>query len=169
MSGPDLARRRALLAMAMLPMATLAACDRREPAPRFAYTLLDGTRAHSDALRGQVVLVNFWATTCAVCVQEMPELVATHRRHAARGLQTLAVAMAYDPPASVAMFAERRALPFGVVIDNTGAIAQAFGPIEGTPTTLLIDRQGQIVRRWLGKPDFEDLNARVERLLAETA
>ncbi len=161
-------RRRLLRAIVALPAAAgLAACARREPAPDFAYTLLDGTRGHTQALRGKVLLVNFWATTCAVCVAEMPKIVDTHRRFQARGFETLAVAMAYDPPASVSMFAERRQLPFGVVIDNTGDIARRYGPVEATPTTFLIDRRGAIVLRWLGEPDFGVLHASIEKLLAE--
>jgi thiol-disulfide isomerase/thioredoxin len=73
------------------------------------------------AMAGKVMLVNFWATSCATCVKEMPQIVATHDKFKARGLDTLAVAMSYDPPAFVAKFAETRKLPFGVAIDNTGA------------------------------------------------
>jgi peroxiredoxin len=161
-------RRRAALLALLLPLAAgLPACGRREEAPSFDYTLLDGREARSSALRGQVVLVNFWATTCAVCIAEMPQLVATHRRFAPRGLQTLAVAMQYDPPSRVVGFAEARGLPFEVVIDNTGSIARSFGDVRATPTTFLIDRQGRIARRWVGTPDFAVLNDLVEKLLAE--
>lgn len=152
-----------LLAIAL----PLAGCGRGEPAPDLAYTLLDGSRSSTAALRGQVVLVNFWATSCAVCVREMPQIVATHERFAARGLQTLAVAMQYDAPAAVAAFAERRRLPFGVVIDNTGSVARGLGPVQGTPTLLLIDRQGRVAQRIVGAPDFAALHARIEALLAE--
>ncbi|MEY8876786.1 MAG: TlpA disulfide reductase family protein [Leptothrix sp. (in: b-proteobacteria)] len=131
------------------------------------YTLLDGSPHRLHDLRGQVVLVDFWATTCAICLREMPQLIATHRRFAPRGLQTLAVAMAYDPPARVIAYAEQRALPFGVVIDNLGAVARAFGPIEGTPTTLLLDRRGAVALRQVGAPDFTALHARIEQLLAQ--
>ena len=65
--------------------------SQRAPAPQFSYTLLDGARKSSEALRGKVVLVNFWATTCASCIQEMPQLVATHRQFQPRGFETLAV------------------------------------------------------------------------------
>jgi len=139
----------------------------REPAPRFSYTLLDGARASSDALRGKVVLVNFWATSCASCVKEMPQLVAMHRQFQARGLETLAVAMSYDAPASVADFAQSRGLPFGVVIDNTGAIAKAFPGVQGTPTTFVIDKHGAIAKRIVGEPDFSELRLLVDRLLTE--
>jgi peroxiredoxin len=139
----------------------------RQAAPVVAYTLLDGTPSSTDALRGKVVLVNFWATTCAVCVHEMPQIVATHNKFSARGFETLAVAMSYDPPAAVAHFAQSRELPFGVVIDNTGAVARSFGDVRLTPTTLLINKRGEIVKRYVGEPDFAALHRLVETLLAE--
>ena len=139
----------------------------RSAAPDISYTLLDGSKASVSALRGKVVLVNFWATSCVSCIQEMPELVATHRRYSGRGLETLAVAMSYDAPANVAHFAQSRQLPFGVVIDNTGAIARAFSDVRATPTTVLIDRRGAIVSRFEGAPDFQALHLQVEKLLAE--
>lgn len=138
------------------------------PAPHVAYTLLDGTPANTAALKGQVVMVNFWATTCTVCVQEMPQLVATHNMFSARGLHTLAVAMSYDPPAFVVDFAQRKQLPFAVVIDNTGSVARGYGDIQGTPTILLINKQGRIVKRYVGAPDFAELQRRIDGLLKET-
>ena len=147
----------------------MAGCDRRSAAPPVSYTLLDGRRADLASQRGKVVLVNFWATSCAVCVQEMPSLVATARRYAGRGFETLAVAMQYDPPALVARYAERHALPFGVVIDNTGAIARAFGHVRVTPTTFVIDKRGAIAERLVGAPDFARLHRRLDELLAEPA
>jgi peroxiredoxin len=141
------------------------ACTAREQAPAFSYTVLDGSRHSSAALRGKVVLVNFWATSCTVCVKEMPQVAALHQRFKARSFETLAVAMSYDPPASVAYFAESRRLPFGVVIDNTGAIAKGFGDVAATPTTFVIDQRGSIVKRIVGEPDFVALQALIEGLL----
>ena len=168
----DLAPRRAVLAMALAATAVtasalLAGCGGRDPAPSFSYTLLDGAKASTESLRGKVVLVNFWATSCVICVREMPALMATHRKYQVRGLETLAVAMSYDPPAYVAHFAQSRQLPFGVVIDNTGAIAKAFPDVRLTPTTYLIDKRGAIVKRYLGELDFTELHRLVEKLLAE--
>lgn len=166
-ASPSTRRRVLRLAPAVLLPGLLAACDRRHPAPEFQYTLLDGSRHGSAALRGKVVLVNFWATTCAVCVREMPQIVATHQRFAGRGFETLAVAMRYDPPASVAYYAESRKLPFGVVIDNTGVIARAFDDVRATPTTFVIDKQGRVALRVVGEPDFAALHRRLDALLAE--
>ncbi|MES2227669.1 MAG: TlpA disulfide reductase family protein [Pseudomonadota bacterium] len=137
-------------------------------APNVAYTLLDGSRSTTEQLRGKVVLVNFWSTDCTTCVKEMPDIVATHEKYKARGYETLAVAMSYDPPAYVINFAETRKLPFGVAIDNTGAIAKSFGQVRLTPTSVLINKRGEIVKRYVGEPDFVALHKLVEKLLAET-
>lgn len=164
----DPARRVALLGLlAAAATGPLSACGGRNAAPDFSYTLLDGRQANTQALRGKVVLLNFWATSCASCVEEMPQITGTHQKFKARGFDTLAVAMSYDPPASVADFAVSRGLPFGVVIDNTGAIAKGFGDLKVTPTTYLIDKRGAIVRRYVGAPDFEALHVLIERLLLE--
>lgn len=158
----------ALPAAATLPLWLSGCTRRRESAPAFTYTLLDGRPGSLDALRGKVVLVNFWATTCAVCVQEMPQLVATWRRYESRGFDTLAVAMRHDPPALVARFAQTRALPFGVAIDNTGTIAAAFGDVRVTPSTFVLDKFGRIASQHVGAPDFAALGRHIEALLAES-
>ncbi len=140
---------------------------RVEMAPDAAFTRMDGSTARIGQLQGKVVLVNFWATTCTVCVKEMPQLVATHQKFSARGFETLAVAMSYDPPASVVYFTESRRLPFTVVIDNTGSLARSFGDVKLTPTTVLINKRGEIVKRYVGEPDFAAMNQLIDALLAE--
>lgn len=140
----------------------------RDPAPDVRYTLLDGREIELKSLRGKVVLVNFWATSCSVCVEEMPAIVDTDVKFKARGYETLAIAMSYDPRAYVERFVATRKLPFAVGLDGKGTLARAFGDVRLTPTTFLIDKQGRIVKRYLGKPDFKALHALIERLLAES-
>jgi peroxiredoxin len=140
----------------------------KDMAPNVGYTLLDGKQSTTDQQRGKVLLVNFWATSCTTCVHEMPQIVATHEKFKGRGFDTLAVAMSYDPPAYVINFAETRKLPFGVAIDNTGAIAKSFGQVQLTPTSVLINKRGEIVKRYVGEPDFVALHQLVEKLLAES-
>jgi peroxiredoxin len=140
----------------------------REAAPAVNYVLLDGQRLSTQQLKGQVVLVNFWATSCTTCVAEMPEIVATFEKYKRRGYQTVAVAMSYDPPVYVSNFAQSRKLPFGVAIDNTGELARSFGQVQLTPTSFLINKRGEIVKRYTGTPDFAALHTLVEQLLAET-
>ena len=124
------------------------------PVPEVKFRTLTGEAINTSDLRGKVVLVNFWATSCVTCVKEMPQVVATHDKFKARGLDTLAVAMSYDPPAYVANFASSRKLPFGVAIDNTGDVAKQFGQVQLTPTSFLINKRGEIVKRYVGEPDF---------------
>ena len=153
------------LAMAGMGLCGLSACSQRESAPEVAYTLLDGRSAALASHQGKVLLVNFWATSCSTCVAEMPQLVATHEKYKAQGYDTLAVAMSYDTPAYVANFAESRKLPFGVAIDHTGAVAKGFGDVRLTPTSFLIDKQGKIVKRYVGAPDFAALHGLIEDLI----
>ncbi|MBB2486661.1 TlpA family protein disulfide reductase [Mitsuaria sp. WAJ17] len=138
-----------------------------QKAPEVSYVLLNGQKLNSASWQGKVMLVNFWATSCTTCVREMPQIIATHEKFKQRGFDTLAVAMSYDPPAYVSMFAETRQLPFSVAIDNTGEIARRFGDVRLTPTTVLINKQGEIIKRFVGEPDFAALHALIEKLLAQ--
>lgn len=139
----------------------------QERAPESSFVLLDGSTMSTSQLKGQVTLVNFWATSCTTCVAEMPEVVATYKQYKDKGYDTLAVAMSYDPPSYVVNFAQTRQLPFKVAIDNTGAVAKAWGDVQLTPTTYLVNKRGEIVKRFVGAPDFKELHRLIEQLLAE--
>lgn len=136
-------------------------------APETTFVLMDGSKQSTRELRGQVVLVNFWATSCTSCVAEMPKLVATYEKYRARGFETVAVAMSYDPPSYVVNFSQTRKLPFKIAFDNTGAIATAWGDVRLTPTTYLVNKRGEIVKRYVGEPDFNELHRLIEELLAQ--
>ena len=136
-------------------------------APDSTFVLLDGTRKTTADLKGHVTLVNFWATSCVTCVAEMPKVIATYEKYKGRGYDTLAVAMSYDPPSYVVNYAQTRKLPFKVAIDNTGAVAKAWGDVQLTPTSYVVNKRGEIVKRYVGEPDFAELHKLIERLLAE--
>jgi peroxiredoxin len=136
-------------------------------APASTFVLLDGSSRTTEQMKGRVTLVNFWATSCVTCVAEMPRIIATYDKYRAQGYDTLAVAMSYDPPSYVVNFAETRKLPFPVAIDNTGAVARAWGDVKLTPTTYIVDKRGAIVKRYVGEPDFTELHQLIEKLLAE--
>jgi peroxiredoxin len=165
---PPLNRRRfqAGLAAAVLTMG-LTGCSSQNQAPESRFILLDGSTMTTQDLRGKVTLVNFWATTCVSCVKEMPALVDTYNKYREQGFETVAVAMSYDPPDWVANFATSRQLPFHVALDNTGDIARDWGEVRLTPTTYIVDKQGRIVKRYLGEPNFTALHQLIEKLLAQ--
>jgi peroxiredoxin len=133
-----------------------------ELAPQALYNTIEGQKLTTDSLKGKVVLVNFWATSCVTCVAEMPKLVKAHETYKARGYETVAVAMSYDRPDYVVNFVKQRQLPFKVVLDVDGKLAKDFGLIKITPTSILIGTQGQILKRWVGEPDFEQLDRLVQ-------
>ncbi|MGE8396135.1 MAG: TlpA disulfide reductase family protein [Comamonas sp.] len=136
-------------------------------APSSQFVLLDGSSKTTQDLQGKVTLVNFWATSCVTCVAEMPEIIATHNKYKDQGFDTLAVAMSYDPPSYVVNFAQSRQLPFNVALDNTGAVAKAWGDVKLTPTTYIVNKQGEIVKTYIGQPNFEELHRLIEKLLAQ--
>jgi peroxiredoxin len=137
--------------------------------PELSYPSIDGRRIGPADLRGRVVLVNFWATSCAVCVAEMPELARLYRDLSPRGLTLLAIAMPYDRPDHVLHVARTRALPFTVALDPVGAAVAAWGGVEATPASWLVGPDGRVLHHWLGRPDFERLRRIIEGLLPARA
>jgi peroxiredoxin len=135
------------------------------PATEARVTTLDGRTLPLSALRGKVTAVNFWATWCGVCIKEMPRMSEAWRKHSPRGYEMVAVAVR-DEKEKVSEFAARRALPFKVALD-AGDAAQRFGNVRITPTTFLIDRDGRVIKRFVGEPDWAEFDALVEKALAD--
>ncbi len=131
-------------------------------APDVELVSLTGQKTSIAALRGKVVLVNFWATSCIGCVEEMPQIKKMHQEYAARGLETVAVALSYDPPNYVEAFTRSQGLPFFVALDSEGKIAKAFGDVQLAPTTFLIDPQGHILKRYVGVMKFDEVRQLIE-------
>jgi peroxiredoxin len=159
----------AVAAMAIAAGAGVALLTRQTPAPEVRFVTLTGQNFATSDLRGKVVLVNFWATSCVACVEEMPKMVEAWQKFSPRGYEMVAVAMSYDHPNLVAEFTQKRALPFKVALDADGAVARGFGDVSVTPTTFLLDRRGRIVKHYVGEPDWNEFHALVERVLAEPA
>jgi peroxiredoxin len=136
-----------------------------ERAPQISFSTLDGRQITSADLKGRVALINFWATSCPGCVAEMPKLVDTYQRYHAQGFEVVSVAMSYDPPDHVLHFAKKNALPFPVALDADGSLAMAFGDVQVTPTAIVIDQNGNIVRRVMGELDFAALHALLDQKL----
>ncbi len=156
----------ALLVVAALIVVGYLSVSKKETIPEVTFVNLQGKKITSQDLRGKVVMINFWATSCATCVKEMPEMVETFKKYNAQGLEFVAVAMAYDPPNYVLNFVETRKLPFTVSLDTQGELAKSFGDIKLTPTTLVVDKDGHIIKKYVGEPDFAALHKLLEKALA---
>ena len=133
-------------------------CDRgahpylmNKPAPDF--NVADGsTSIHLANYRGKVVVLNFWATWCAPCIQEMPGLIDLH--HDRPDLTVLGVSIDEDPEA-YSRFLVRRHVDFPTVRDPNQSAARLFHT-DGWPETYIIDRQGIIRRKIVGDPDWSN-------------
>jgi peroxiredoxin len=137
--------------------------------PPVTFTQLSGDKISTADLKGKVYLVNFWATSCVTCVKEMPQMVQTYDKYKKQGLDFVAVAMSYDPPMYVMNFSQTRQLPFRVAMDSDGAAAKAFGQVQLTPTTFVVDKDGRILKRYVGEPEWDALHALLEKALAKDA
>lgn len=134
-------------------------------APDIALKTLDGEVIDLAALRGRPVLVSFWATTCAGCIKELPQLIALYHELAPKGLQIVAVAMAYDPPNRVVAMRKARRIPYPVALDIDASIARAFGDIRVTPTTFLIAPDGSVVTHNTGEMDIAKTRQKILNML----
>lgn len=153
-----------VLALAGVGFATL---SHQASAPASTFIRLDGQQVSMQSLRGKVVMVNFWATSCTTCVAEMPQMIETYNKFKGQGMEFVAVAMSYDRPDYILNYAQTRKLPFTVAYDVSGAAAKAWGDVAMTPTTFVIGKDGAILKRYVGQPDFAALHALLQGALAK--
>lgn len=136
------------------------------PAPAFEVETHDGGVIGGSEVDGQVLVLSFWATWCLPCRIEMPVLQKLHDKHADRGLLVLGLATDGDRELAVESFLEELEITFPIATAST-AIRAAFGGVDRLPTTILIDRRGQIRHRVEGLMAPPALQAAVRRLLDE--
>ena len=135
-------------------------------APEVTFSTLSGKQLQMSELRGKVILVKFWATSCVTCVAQMPDNMDNFNTYHTKGFEVVAVAMQYDPANYVINFVETHKIPFTVALDTRGQVAQAFGEVKLTPTAFLIDKNGKILKRYLGEYDKAEFRRTLEKALA---
>jgi peroxiredoxin len=131
-----------VLALAAAVPAVAATPAANAPAPDFTLRSTDGRNVRLDELRGQVVLVNFWATWCGPCREEMPRLNALYAKYRSSGFVLLGVNVDDDPATALAT-ATKLAVSFPVLLDTDKKVSKLYA-LETMPSTLLIDRDGQV-------------------------
>ena len=139
-----------------------------DQAPVFSAPMADGRRLALSGLRGNVVVLTFWATWCEPCRDEMRLLEVLHRDLSAAGLVVVGV-NSRESPAVIADYGRAHALTFRLVQDAVGDVGRAYG-VLGLPTTFVIAKNGRTVGRAVGTRDWTSNAARalVRALLAET-
>lgn len=157
-----------LLGAFLFSVVLLAACSNRtelsESVNNLSFKTLQGGEISLSKTQ-KPVLINFWSTSCVICVREMPDLAEVYNEYAPKGFELVAVAMPYDAPNQVLELANERDLPFPVALDIQGVAVDAFASVKGTPTSFLLDRNGRLVKRYVGAMDLNDLRSQLDQLL----
>jgi len=138
-----------------------------EPAPQIHVETWEGGAIAEEDVRGQVVVLSFWATWCLPCRLEMPTLQRLHERYADEGLLVLGLVMDGHDRKTVDEFLAQFGITFAIAAPSSG-IRTELGGIDRLPTTLLIDRKGRIRYRVVGLFAPSALTAGVRRLLGES-
>ena len=158
----------ALAAVALAPGCSSSGGGLAEP--QVTFTDLDGKSVPLASLKGKAVLVNFWATWCEPCRVEIPWMIEFQQKYAARGFTVLGVAMDDEGKSVVAPFVQKQkfdvrgqqlTMNYPIVLGNDD-IAQKFGGLFGYPTSVLISKDGKIVKRFIGVPTEEAITKDIE-------
>ncbi|MGC8779511.1 MAG: TlpA family protein disulfide reductase [Anaerolineae bacterium] len=134
------------------------------PAPEFALTTPDGNQVRLRDLRGKVVLLNFWATWCPPCKAEMPDLNALYRQYGSAHDFVVIGVNVEERPDVVAAFARQNSITFPLALDMDGAVTTGLYRIRAFPTSLIIDRTGNIRDSWMGQISRAAMVSRLQRV-----
>ena len=135
------------------------------PAPPWAVTLPDGRTLTSDALKGKVVLVNFWATWCPYCRKEKPVIDRFWKDHRDRGFEVISISID-DTPAQITDWMQDKNYAFMAAPTNA-SVAAAFGNVASVPTSFIVDTDGQIRHKIAGQVHYPRLEKLVVPLLPQ--
>lgn len=135
------------------------------PAPDLTFTTISGKKIELANLQGKPVIITFWATDCANCIKEIPDLIQLYRQFNPKGLEIIAITMYYDIPSHVVAMTNAKHIPYDVTLDLGGQYAATFGQVELIPATFLISPSGDIVMQKTGLFDIAKMKEKIEQLL----
>ena len=148
---------------AVIPKNTQESLPKSLLAPDFKLMDATGKPASLSDFRGKVVLLDFWATWCGPCVEELPVLVALQKKYESRGFTVVGVNMDSLGAPAVVDFVRQNELNYPILL--SGGDLPADYPVPGFPTAFLIDRRGAIIQRYLGESTYEELAKDIESIL----
>jgi len=140
----------------------------RKPVPPVTMTFLDGSKPTLADYRGKVILGVFWSVSCVTCVKEIPHLNALYKTNKKNDFVVIGFDMPYDRPDWTIKFVKERSIQYPVSLDLDGNIARAFGGVDATPTTVLVDKKGRVVWKRMGRTDFAKLENEIQSLTKES-
>lgn len=137
------------------------------PAPSFTVNTLTGEAVTLASFRGQVLLLDFWATWCKPCVRTLPSLQKVHDQFADSGFSVVGIAVNEKGVKPVRSFRQKHKITYPIFMDDADKPAWETYRVKVIPAMFLIDRQGQIVQQWVNEPDFNEVTAAIRRLVAK--
>jgi peroxiredoxin len=142
-----------------------AVASKGHDAPDFVLNDLQGHTVKLSDLRGKAVVLNFWATWCPPCKEEIPWLVELQKRYGSEGLQIVGVSMDDGDQKDVEKFAAENSINYPILLGKE-KVAEQYGGIEYLPTTFYIDRNGVVVDRVFGQPARDEIEQNIKRVIA---
>lgn len=133
----------------------------------FALKDLDENEVTITQFEDQVRVVNFWATWCGPCVEEIPDFQVFHENYGDQGVKVIGIALDKEGAEIVRPFVEEMDMTYLTLIDTDGMSAAKFGGVYGIPTTFIIDREGTVQNKRVGMMSYENLETAVLPLLAQ--
>lgn len=170
LAGLFIAAAAALLALAASRQPTTAAAEpalraaTSQPSAAWELKDVDGKLVKSSDFAGKVVILDFWATWCGPCRMEIPGFIELQKQYADKGLVVVGVSLDQDGASVVKNFMEKTGVNYPVVLGDE-KIVNAFGGVEGIPTTFVIDRDGKIIRKHVGYTAKAEFEAEIKPLL----
>ena len=158
-----------ILAIGMLTILSVVALmelNNQNRLQNIAFKTINGEGFDLHSLKGHPALITFWSTDCPSCIEEIPDLIELHKTYANSGFKIIAVTMEYTPPNQVIAMAEAKQLPYAIVLDPDAVIAHQFGDIRLTPTSFLINPEGNIEKHILGSFNKDELIKQLNQWLA---
>ncbi|MBI1976701.1 MAG: TlpA family protein disulfide reductase [Candidatus Omnitrophica bacterium] len=134
------------------------------PVPNFSLPTPEGTLFSSSELQGKVALIDFWATWCPPCQEEVPGFVDLYNRYQDKGLVIVGISVDEGGVEQVKEFMKEYSVNYPIVMADDEVI-RAFGGIRGLPTTFLVDAQGRIVKRYVGFHSMKEFEKDISNFL----
>ena len=135
-----------------------------KPAPYFILPDINGKMINFNDFKGEILILNFWATWCPPCREEIPNFQDLYALHKGKGLEIIGISIDQGGIMAVKPFVEANKISYTILIGSE-EVTNAYGGIIGIPTTFVIDRKGNIARKYVGYVDKEVLEEDIKKLM----
>jgi peroxiredoxin len=152
------------VALVVVALFIVSCASAGDPAPNFKLKTADGKTVELKKLAGKAVVLNFWATWCGPCRQEIPGMVRVYEKYKSKGLEIVGISVDQRGWDVLKQFLAKNTITYPIVLGGQEE-AEAYGGIEAIPTTFFVDRKGNIVSKAVGAMEEEDFEKAVKGIL----